>query len=78
MSGNKEQMSWVGYKDKNIHHLPFHIHGKFPKDGYKNFLNKSLKNLKKKINLKSDICGVMIETFQGWGALFIRRVIFKH
>ena len=23
MSGNKEQMSWVGYKDKNIHHLDF-------------------------------------------------------
>ena len=70
MSGNKEQMSWVGYKDKNIHHLPFPYPWKVSKDGYKKFLNKSLKNLKKKINLKSDICGVMIETFQGWGALF--------
>ena len=63
-------MSWVGYKDKNIHHLPFPYPWKVSKDGYKKFLNKSLKNLKKKINLKSDICGVMIETFQGWGALF--------
>ena len=23
MSGNKEQKKWVGFEDKNIHHLPF-------------------------------------------------------
>ena len=70
MSGNKEQSNWVGYKDRNIHHLDFPYPWKVSKQGYKNFLKKSLDKLKKRIDLKKDICGVMIETFQGWGALF--------
>ncbi len=70
MSGNENQKKWVGYKDRNIHHLPFPYPWKISDGGYENFLKKSISKLKKKINLKKDICGVMIETFQGWGALF--------
>ena len=70
MSGNINQKKWVGYTDKNIHHLPFPYPWKISDDGYESFLKKSIKKLKKKINLKKDVCGVMIETFQGWGALF--------
>ena len=70
MSGNKKQKKWIGYVDKNIHHInfpyPWELENITPRD----FLNKSLKKLKKKIDLKKDICGFMLETFQGWGAIF--------
>ncbi len=77
MSGNKEQSNWIGYKDRNIHHLDFPYPWKVSKQGYKNFLKKSLDELKKRIDLKKDICGVMIETFQGWGALFYPKGYIK-
>jgi len=70
MSGNKKQKEWIGYNDKNIHHLPFPYKNKLKKMSASDFLIKSLKKLEKKINLKKDVCGVMIETFQGWGAVY--------
>ena len=41
----------------------------------KNFA-KFIKKIKK-INLRTDICGVMLETFQGWGALFYPKNYIK-
>jgi 4-aminobutyrate aminotransferase/(S)-3-amino-2-methylpropionate transaminase len=72
MSGNVSQKKWIGFKDKNIHHLPFPYPWTLEdkKIDPKKFLKNSLKNLEKKIDIKNDICGVMLETFQGWGALF--------
>ena len=70
MSGNNKQKEWIGYHDKDIHHLPFPYPWLVKKGDEKKFLEKSITKLKKKINLKKDICGVMIETFQGWGAIF--------
>ena len=35
------------------------------------FLTIAIENLEKKgIDIKNDICGFMLETFQGWGAIF--------
>ena len=70
MSGNIEQKKWIGYQDKNIHHLPFPYPEKLNGMSSEKFLLNSLKKLQKKINIKKDICGVMIETFQGWGAVY--------
>jgi 4-aminobutyrate aminotransferase-like enzyme len=70
MSGNKKQKEWIGYQDKNIHHLPFPYPWVTDEKGSLKFLKKSLQKLKKKINIKKDICGVMLESFQGWGAIF--------
>lgn len=72
MSGNKKQKEWIGYHDKNIFHLPFPYSWVVKKENSELFLKNSLKKLitKNKINLKKDICGVMIETFQGWGAVY--------
>ena len=36
----------------------------------KSLLKNDLLALSKKINLKKDIAGIILETFQGWGALF--------
>ena len=70
MSGNDNQKKWIGYKDKDIHHIPF----PYPWDLESNeeeFLYESLeKLLLKGIDLSKDICGFTLETFQGWGAVF--------
>ena len=71
MSGNPSQKDWIGYHDPNIHHIPFPypwaLDGKTGAD----FLEMGLEKLQKSgIDLKNDICGFMLETFQGWGAIF--------
>ena len=70
MSGNEDQKKWIGYKDKDIHHIPF----PYPwavKNGGEKFLQQSIESLVSQgIDLKEDICGFNLETFQGWGAIF--------
>ncbi len=71
MSGNKSQKEWIGFDDKDIHHIafpyPWAMKGLSPKE----FLKRELLKLNSKgIILEKDICGFMLETFQGWGAIF--------
>ena len=77
MSGNIKQKEWIGYQDPNIYHLPFPYPWILKNDESKKFLIDSLKKIEKKINLKKDICGVMIETFQGWGAIYYPKEYVK-
>ena len=70
MCGNYEQKKWMGFRDSNIHHLKFPYPWTLKNNDPKIFFENSLKKLKKKINFKKDICGFILETFQGWGALF--------
>ena len=77
MSGNKKQKEWIGYEDKNIHHIKFPYPWELEKITPKDFLNKSLEKLKRKVDLKSDVCGFMLETFQGWGAIFYPKEFVK-
>ncbi|MER2492176.1 aspartate aminotransferase family protein [Catenovulum sediminis] len=73
MTGNAAARSWIGYQDPDIHHLPF----PFPWDedvqsDPQNAFTKALERLasEKGLDLERDICGFMLETFQGWGAIF--------
>ncbi len=71
LSDNSSQSEWIGHKDKNIFHLRF----PYPwlnnnKKDYDKILDQDLKKLSKKVDFKKDISGIMLETFQGWGALF--------
>ena len=77
MSGNIKQEEWIGYQDPNIYHLPFPYPWILKNNESKKFLIDSLKKIEKKINLKKDICGVMIETFQGWGAIYYPKEYVK-
>ncbi len=71
MSGNKSQKKWIGFDDKDIHHLPFPYPWALKDLSPKDFLLKEIDNLVSKgISLEKDICGFMLETFQGWGAIF--------
>jgi 4-aminobutyrate aminotransferase-like enzyme len=73
MSGNLSQKEWIGYHDPNIVHLPF----PYPwlpesKADPHGFFRQSLRDVceARGIDLKQDTCGIMMETFQGWGAVF--------
>jgi 4-aminobutyrate aminotransferase-like enzyme len=71
MSSNLVQREWIGYQDDDIHHIPFPypwvLDGRSPEA----LLVEGLKKLQDKgIDLAHDICGFMLETFQGWGAVF--------
>tara|TARA_Y100000992_G_scaffold283255_1_gene232398 strand:+ start:254 stop:1642 length:1389 start_codon:yes stop_codon:yes gene_type:complete len=73
MSWNPRQKEWIGYHDPNIFHISF----PYPWDekvqiNSKKFFEDSIKNLCNSENLdpKKDICGFMLETFQGWGSIF--------
>ena len=71
MSSNLSQRSWIGYQDCDIHHIPFPYPWELNGRSGEEFLNDGLQELADKgINLAIDICGVMLETFQGWGAIF--------
>ena len=70
MTGNQTAKEWIGYHDPNLHHLDF----PYPWDvsNPKEFFNNSIKQLLKdqSIDANKDLCGFMLETFQGWGAVF--------
>ena len=71
MSGNPAQKDWVGYHDPNIHHIPFPYPWDLEGKSGEEFLEIGLKKLEESgIDIKKDICGFMLETFQGWGAVF--------
>ena len=71
MSSNKAQKEWIGYQDNDIHHIPFPYPWDLKDNTGIDFLNRGIKVLNNKgINLKEDICGFILETFQGWGAIF--------
>ncbi len=70
MTGSQEAKEWIGYKDPNLFHLPFPY--PWEVENATDFFHDTIDELfeKNKINPKNDICGIMLETFQGWGAIF--------
>ena len=71
MSGNAKQKEWIGYDDRDIHHLsfpyPWALHGE---SGESFFLKNIDALIKTGVDPKNDLCGMILETFQGWGAVF--------
>jgi len=71
MSSNIKQKEWIGYHDPNIHHIPFPNPWSLDGKSGEEFLEMGLKELQQAgVDLSRDICGFMLETFQGWGAIF--------
>jgi 4-aminobutyrate aminotransferase-like enzyme len=73
MGWNPSQKEWIGHLDPNIYHLPFPYPWRNEAiDNPRNYFRDSIKELieKNNINPKTDLCGIMMETFQGWGAVF--------
>jgi 4-aminobutyrate aminotransferase / (S)-3-amino-2-methylpropionate transaminase / 5-aminovalerate transaminase len=71
MSSNLGQRAWIGYQDADIHHIPFPYPWQLEGRSGAEFLRQGLEQLAAKgIDLSQDVCGFMLETFQGWGAVF--------
>jgi len=73
MSWNLGQKEWVGYHDPNIHHLPFPYPWcaeaiKAPWGWFRSKINQLLDD--NNLDPDRDLCGIMLETFQGWGGVF--------
>ena len=79
MSSNKEQKQWIGFDDPNIFHIPFPYPWTIKDVDPVVFLESSLDDLfvKNNINPSKDIAGFMLETFQGWGAVFYPKTYVK-
>ena len=71
MSGSAAGREWIGHMDPDIHHLPFpypwDLEGREPASFFEEGL---LRLTDQGIDPMNDLCGVMLETFQGWGAVF--------
>lgn len=71
LSGNIKQKEWIGYKDNDIHHLSFPYPWALNNESGESFFYRGIDSLiNSGIDLKKDLCGIMLETFQGWGAVF--------
>lgn len=71
MSDNIFQKSWVGHNLEDIAHIDFPYPWILGDKDPKQYLLESLEKLEATgISLREDIAGVMLETFQGWAAVF--------
>lgn len=79
MSGTHDSKGWMGLDDPNIHYLEFPLPWKDqklnPKERFDVSINKLL--FEKQLRPDQDLCGFMIETFQGWSALFYPKDYIK-
>jgi 4-aminobutyrate aminotransferase / (S)-3-amino-2-methylpropionate transaminase / 5-aminovalerate transaminase len=74
MSSNLKQKQWIGHSDPDIHHIPFPYPWALQDSSPEEFLQSGLDQLKSNgLDLQQDVCGFMLETFQGWGAVFYPR-----
>ncbi|MFP6764134.1 MAG: aspartate aminotransferase family protein, partial [Planctomycetaceae bacterium] len=71
MSGESAGKSWLATPDSAIHHLPFpHRTGQPQADvNWSEFLDQNLATLADQGITSDMVCGVFIETLQGWGAV---------
>jgi 4-aminobutyrate aminotransferase/(S)-3-amino-2-methylpropionate transaminase len=73
LSSNEDQRSWIGYEDPGVLRLPF-PYPWMPEamSDPKSFFHESLQREldARGWTLDDDIAGFMLETYQGWGAVF--------
>lgn len=69
LKGNPESSAWIGYMDPNIHRLPFPYPWDIKDDHADKVFKKDLEFIAANGISFDDICGIMIESYQGWGAV---------
>ena len=77
MNGPSSERNWIAYEDPNVYHLNFPY--PWETDNPEEFFEKEMSNLleKKGLNPSEDLCGFMLETYQGWGAIFYPKKFVK-
>lgn len=78
MSSNLIQKDWIGYQDQDIHHIAFPYPWDITEEQSVEFLEHELKKLSAEgVELSTDIAGIILESFQGWGAVFYPKAFVK-
>ena len=71
LGSNRGQREWIGYQDRDIHHIRFPYPWSLGRRTGAAYLEEDLRKLEGQgIELAKDVCGFMLETFQGWCAGF--------
>lgn len=71
LSDNKAQKAWMGSSQIDVLHLDFPYPWILNEQSPVSFLLDSIAQLEESgVSLKDDVAGFMLETFQGWGAVF--------
>jgi 4-aminobutyrate aminotransferase-like enzyme len=78
LSDNAPQKSWVTHEQNDVRHIDFPYPWDISEEQSEEFLLSNLDRLSQKgISLKNDVTGFMLETFQGWGAVFYPKSFVK-
>lgn len=78
MCSNESQKAWIGKLDPEIYHISFPYPWLENVTDWGQFLRDELKELEKdNLDLARDVSGFMLETFQGWGAVFYPKEFVK-
>jgi 4-aminobutyrate aminotransferase-like enzyme len=71
LSDNHAQKSWTTHDQSDIQHIGFPYPWEITEENSEQYLLANLSKLSENgISLQEDVCGFMLETFQGWGAFF--------
>jgi len=71
LSSNEVQKSWINSQESETVQIPFPYPWEISEENGAVFARNSFKDLEDKgISIKNDICGIILETFQGWAAAF--------
>jgi 4-aminobutyrate aminotransferase-like enzyme len=71
LSDNIAQKSWITHNQSDIKHIAFPYPWDITAENSEEFLRNNLSRLYENgVSLQDDVCGFMLETFQGWGAVF--------
>jgi 4-aminobutyrate aminotransferase-like enzyme len=79
LKGNLKLSSWIGFKDPNIHNLPFPYPWLTDESNYnwENHFQNDMQSLGNHGLNFDDICGFIIESYQGWGGIFYPKEYMK-
>ena len=77
LSGKNNDSKWVGYYDKFMYQINFPYPWKKDNSNKLFFRNSLKKTFKKNFNFRKKISMIILETFQGWGAVFYPKVYVK-
>lgn len=71
LGGPDEHRAWMGLSDPDVHRLAFPFGQALGNESGAEFWSKSAEELQSRgVDAKQDICGVLLEGYQGWNAAF--------
>lgn len=82
LKGDLSSQSWIGYKDPHMYHLPFPFPWNKKDDAMEGCdwvaqFKRDIEQLKRDGVDFTNVCGFIIESYQGWGALLYHKAYIK-